>query len=391
MVMRLKQEVWDLDRCSGCGACVAACSKQVLYWDDAQHPLLEERIKHLGLSKTKLDTCTFCAKLCEAACPRLKEWTPLMPRMQLSAQGIGAAPSADPNGVIRNLLVAARSAGLIDGVVVMDVDPWSLQPASRVSVTVAEIADALGAQGLWTPVLDSLNDAVHKLNLRHIAVVGAPCVAEALRNICETDEDEGRLSFYRDAVQLSIATFCTGVYMPDLVGDYFERELGISPETIRRLVRSESDETLTATLYDGSTRAIPLAAIEGYTRKGCAVCGDFVGESADIGVGLVGAKEGYVTLITRSNIGDIAIRNAVNLGLLETVDEVDLAALEQATAEKERRDRAQAFDDLQLLMLDALNDPQKRAGVRVQLAHLYKVPPSAQIKEEKSNVACSGC
>jgi len=362
----------------------------VLYWGDAQHPLLEERVKHLGLSETTLDTCSFCPKLCEAACPRLKEWTGLLPRLQLSAQGTGVSPSSNPNEVIRNLLVAARSAGLIDGVVIMDVDPWSLQPAARVAVTVAEIADALGMQGLWTPVLDGLNDAVHKLKLRHIAVVGTPCAAEAVRNIRETTEDEGRLSFYRDAIRLSIATFCTGVYMPNLVSDYFERELGISPETIRRLVRSESDETLTATLYDGGTCTIPLAAIEGYTRKGCAVCGDFVGESADIGVGLVGAKEGYVTLITRSAIGDIAVRNAVNLGLLETVDEVDLAALERATVEKERRDRAQAFDDLQLLMLDALSDPQKRAEMRTQLARLYKVPPSAQIKEE-ADVVCSGC
>jgi len=362
----------------------------VLYWGDAQHPLLEERVKHLGLSETTLDTCSFCPKLCEAACPRLKEWTGLLPRLQLSAQGTGVSPSSNPNEVIRNLLVAARSAGLIDGVVIMDVDPWSLQPAARVAVTVAEIADALGMQGLWTPVLDGLNDAVHKLKLRHIAVVGTPCAAEAVRNIRETTEDEGRLSFYRDAIRLSIATFCTGVYMPNLVSDYFERELGISPETNRRLVRSESDETLTATLYDGGTCTIPLAAIEGYTRKGCAVCGDFVGESADIGVGLVGAKEGYVTLITRSAIGDIAVRNAVNLGLLETVDEVDLAALERATVEKERRDRAQAFDDLQLLMLDALSDPQKRAEMRTQLARLYKVPPSAQIKEE-ADVVCSGC
>jgi hypothetical protein len=73
------------------------------------------------------------------------------------------------------------------------------------------------------------------------------------------------------------------------------------------------------------------------------------------------------------------------------VEEVNLAALEQATVEKERRDRAQAFDDLQLLMLDALSDPQKRAEVRTQLACLYKVPPSAQIKEEKSNVTCCSC
>jgi ferredoxin len=65
MSMRLQREVWALDRCSGCGACVAVCSKSMLYWDREQHPLLEEREKALGLSRLKLRACEVCEKFCE--------------------------------------------------------------------------------------------------------------------------------------------------------------------------------------------------------------------------------------------------------------------------------------------------------------------------------------
>jgi len=78
MSTRLQQEVWALDRCSGCGVCVAACSKGVLYWDGEQHPLLEEREKALGLSHLKLRTCEVCEKFCELSCPRLVDWTPIL-------------------------------------------------------------------------------------------------------------------------------------------------------------------------------------------------------------------------------------------------------------------------------------------------------------------------
>jgi ferredoxin len=84
MSTRLQQEVWALDRCSGCGVCVAACSKGVLYWNGDQHPLLEEREKALGLSHIKLRTCEVCEKFCELSCPRLVDCTPMEPRTMIS-------------------------------------------------------------------------------------------------------------------------------------------------------------------------------------------------------------------------------------------------------------------------------------------------------------------
>jgi ferredoxin len=75
MERRLDAEVWSLERCAGCGNCVALCSKGVLHWGADEQPYREERQKSLGLSHIALDTCSCCQKFCEEGCPRLQdEW-----------------------------------------------------------------------------------------------------------------------------------------------------------------------------------------------------------------------------------------------------------------------------------------------------------------------------
>ncbi len=207
MSTRLQQEVWALHRCSGCGVCVAACSKGVLHWGAEQHPLLEERQKALGLSHIKLRTCEVCEKFCELSCPRLVDWTPMEPRAAVSARSAGVVRSGEPNDVLRALLVAARSAELVDGVVMLDMDPWTLKPVARVATTVDEMVGSMGAQYLWAPVLSALNEAVFRLGLTRLAVVGSPCVAEGARRLMKTDHQ--RLGPYQRAIRLTLSTFWT--------------------------------------------------------------------------------------------------------------------------------------------------------------------------------------
>ncbi len=401
MSTRLQQEVWALDRCSGCGVCVAACSKGVLYWDDEQHPLLEERQKALGLSHLKLRTCEVCEKFCELSCPRLVDWTPMEPRTVVSARSAGVVQSGAPNDVIQALLVAARSADLIDGVVMLDVDPWTLEPVARVVTTVDEIVSSVGMQYLWAPVLSALNEAIFELGLTRLAIVGSPCVAEGARRLMNAENE--RLWPYQQAIRLTIAPFCTGVHMPDMVAELLERGMGISRHQIRGLTTSVADGTLTVSLWDGAERAIPLTEVEPFTRRGCGSCDDYLSESADIAVGTIGAQPGYATLITRTPAGEVFVQNAHRFGLLETIAQVDEAALNAAKAEKDRRARAQAFDEFRILMLDALSDPRKRAQVRKQFVSLYGAPPlsspklggmkggAGASKKEECYVSCSGC
>ena len=391
MSKRMEREVWALDRCSGCGLCVATCSKGMLYWDEeARHPVREVRQKRLGLTQIPLDTCTFCQVFCEETCPRLHQWEEVPARRVVSAKAKGPVESGEPMEVIRALLIANLSAGAIDGVIASDVDGWALQPRAKVMTRVEELADNLAVQGLWVPTLDVLNEAVYERKLHNIAVAGTPCVSEAVRTVKASDNE--RLNPYKDALRLSVAVFCTGVYYPGPVRQFLEDRMGIAGREVKRVYVSPRDKELRVIVWDGSEKSVPLSKIEGYSRAGCATCDDLLGESADIAVGKVGAKEGYSTLIVRSEVGEQCLQNAVDLGLLEVNTEVNEEALRTAKEEKERRDRAQAFDDLMLMMLDALREPQRRAEVREEFVRLYEVDnPSDSVQEETRHGACAQC
>jgi len=391
MARRMELEVWDLDRCAGCGLCVATCSKGMLHWDgEAHHPIREVRQKRIGLTNIPLDSCTFCQVFCEETCPRLHEWEGLPVRRTVSAKAAGPTESGQPMDVVKALLIANLSAGMLDGVIATDVDDWALEPRAKVMTRVEEVADDLAVQGLWVPVLDFLNEAVYERKLSNVAVVGTPCVSEAIRTL-KASENE-RLDPYKEALRLNITVFCTGVYYPAPVRQFLEERMGISLREVKRLYVSPRDKELRVELWDGSEKKAPLSKIEGYTRPGCATCDDFLGESADIAVGRVGAKEGYCTLLVRTEAGEQCLRNALDLGLLEMVEEVDEKALQLAKEEKEARDRAQAFDDLMLMMLDALREPEKRAEVRQEFVRLYEVESASEsVVEETRHGGCAQC
>lgn len=388
MSKRLESEVWSLDSCAGCGLCVAACSKQVLQWDGGDHPVLEKRYKTVGYTKGTLDSCSFCQKFCEEVCPRLERWSAFEPKATLAANARGPVKSGAPNDVIRSILTAGRSTGLLDGAVMLDVDPWDLKPVARVVSTVEEIVSALGPQYLWAPVFDALNEAVFRRGMQYIAIVGTPCAAQAVRKLKASSNP--RLKPYQDAIRLTVAVFCTGTYKSDVIEEILIKRMDIAPEQVKRLEISPDREWMRAVLWDGSVRTISRQQAESYTRPGCGSCDDYLGESADLAIGTLGAPEGTSTMIIRSRIGDVFVRNAIQLNLLETTHRVDELALAAAAAEKDRRERAQAFKDLQILMLDGLADPLKRNEAIQQFVRLYRTPVRSGVREAVES-GCTGC
>jgi coenzyme F420 hydrogenase subunit beta len=392
MVKRLENEVWALDRCCGCGNCVALCSKGMLFWGAGETPTRELREKALGLSHTTLDSCSFCQQLCELGCPQLEEQRPVVQPWQVAAvRTRGIVQSGEPGEVVKHLLVASMAAELIDGAVLPDVDPWNLKATATVATSVGEVVDTLGVPALWAPTLSALNEAVYERQLRSVAVVGTPCVSQAVHKLQATDSP--RLNHYRQAVRLNVAIFCTGVYRPELIGEYFGKQLGIASARIKRLEASPRLGVLTAVLWDGSTRTVLLADVDAYTRHGCARCDDYAGDAADIAVGTMGAQDGYSTVIVRSQAGEIALRTAMDFGLLEAGGAVDQVALARAQAEKERRQRAQLFDRMMVMMLDALAEPRKRADVKQAFVRAYGARKAADRQNEEGNcyVTCGQC
>lgn len=385
MVKRLETEVWALDNCTGCGLCVAACSKQVLDWEVGDHPSVQKRMKTVGYTKHTLDSCSFCQKFCEEVCPRLTRLAPLEAMVTLAASARGPVRSGEPNDVIRAILAGGRSTGLLDGVILLDLDPWELKPIARVASTVEEIVDTIGPQYLWAPVFDRLNEAVFQIGMENIAVVGTPCASQAIRRL--RNSTNPRLKPYQEAIRLSIAVFCTGTYRPDVIDDVLIKRMGVNRDQVKRLEISPDREWMRAVLWDGSVRTIPRQQAESFTRPGCGSCDDYLGESADIAVGQLGAPYGKSSVIIRSRVGDVFVRNAAQMNLLDTSVDVDLDALEKAAAEKDRRERAQAFKSLEILMLDALADPAKRGEAIQQFVRLYRTP----VRTGGPEVAKSGC
>jgi coenzyme F420 hydrogenase subunit beta len=277
---------------------------------------------------------------------------------------------------------------LLDGVVMLDIDSWDLKPVARVANTVEEIVDTVGPQYLWAPVFDVLNEAIFQRGMRNVAVVSTPCSGQAIRKL--KNSSNSRLRPYQDAIRLSIAVFCTGIYQPELVDSVLVKRMGVQREQVKRLEVSADREWLSVTLWDNSTRIIPRQQAEQYTRPGCGSCDDYLGESADIAVGSLGAKEDASTLIIRTRIGDVFVRNAIQMNLLETSKDVDMDVLAAAAGEKDRRERAKVFKDLQVLMLDALADPALRGQAIQQFVRLYRTPVSSAPQEIVRN-SCTGC
>ncbi len=388
MVKRLEAEVWSQNNCAGCGLCVAVCSKQVLRWDGEDHPVLEKRPKVVGFTKGNLDSCSFCQKFCEEACPRLERWSPLETQATLSVKARGPVKSGAPNDIIRAILTAGRSAGLIDGVAMLDLDPWTLEPLARIATTVEDIVDTVGPQYLWAPVFDVLNEAVFRWKMENLAVVGAPCASEAIRKL--RDSTNPRLKPYQSSLRLRISIFCTGMYQPELVDEVLIRRMGLHRDQIKRLEVSPDRKWLHAVLWDGSKHSIPRQLAEEYTRPGCATCNDYLGDSADLAVGTLGAPEGASTLIVRSQAGDVFARNAIQMNLLETGPAVDQEALTASRQEKGRRAAAQDLMDLKLLMLDALADPLQHNEAVRQFIRLYRTPARVNEPDRPQN-GCTGC
>ena len=199
-----------------------------------------------------------------------------------------------------------------------------------------------------------------------------------------------RLHPYQDAIRLTVAIFCTGIYKPEVIEEVLIKRMDVVRDQVKRLEISPDRTWMRVVLWDGSVRTIPRQQAESFTRPGCGSCDDYLGESADLAIGSLGAPEGNSTLIIRSRIGDVFTRNAVQLNLLETSHRVDVEALEAAAAEKDRRERAQAFKSLEILMLDALADPLKRKDAVQQFIRLYRTPIRSGSPEAVRS-GCTGC
>lgn len=328
----LKAEVWDRGACAGCGACVAVCPADAICFDE-QGGALSPR--NIGYCKQQNDEVNCGA--CYDACPRVQRINGEVLGNYLeivSARATLDIPRRQTGGAVTALVLTALEQGLIDAVVTVTEDPWTKRPASVVITQAGDIVHHAGSRyNWWVPLVAALKTAVIERKFQKIAVIGVPCVVQAVHRIRESEND--LLKPFGKRIRLVIGLFCTETFdYRILMEGILQNEYHIETWNIDRLdVRGK----LEVTMRDGSALTLPLERLQEAIRPGCRHCTDFTAAFSDISAGAVGSKKGHTTLIVRNDTGRTFLKEAITRNNLVEEGSVDTDAIMRLGLAKARK------------------------------------------------------
>jgi coenzyme F420 hydrogenase subunit beta len=331
----LKQEVWDTGRCSGCGACIAVCPADSLSFDEGE---LAEHPKSNAYCKQVTDKVSCGA--CYAACPRTgnQPAETLGPYLEiLKAKSTFDIPRRQSGGAVTAILANALDEGLIDAIVTVTEDRWTLRPSSVVITKTDVLIEQAGSRySWWVPLLAALKYAAVGRKYKRIAVIGVPCAVQAVARIRESDND--LLKPFGNAIRLVVGLFCTETfdYQALIVGKLMTH-YKIDPHDIKKLNVKGKLEVIK---QDDSITTVPLSELETCIRKGCHFCTDLTAVFSDISAGAVGSPAGSTTLIVRTPAGKAFVSSALRNRKLEVSQGVDTAAIEKLAISKIKKNSA---------------------------------------------------
>ena len=330
----LRSEVWDTGKCSGCGACVAVCPADAISFAEG-----EKTTSPVSNGYCKQATDSVPCGACYAACPRtgIQSTETLGNFLEItSGKSAFEIPHKQSGGAVTAILSSALDTGLIDAVITVTEDRFTLRPSSAVITDSGILIQHAGSRYNWSvPLLAALKSAVIGHKYRHIAVVGVPCAVQALARLRKSDND--LLKPYAHAIRLVVGLFCSESFdYSALIEGKLKKEYNLEPCDIRKLnVKGK----LEIQKNDGNIVSIPLAELKTCIHPGCHVCTDMTALEADISAGAVGSPPGMTTLIIRTKTGKAFIDNTVRQQKITFSDETDRRAVEKLAMTKIKKNR----------------------------------------------------
>jgi coenzyme F420 hydrogenase subunit beta len=330
----LKAEVWDRGICAGCGACVAVCPADAICFGESGGSVCPSNI---GYCKEANDEVPCGA--CYYACPRTGDAKdPGLGSYQsiITAKAGFDVPKKQSGGAVTALLVNALEEGMIDAIVTVSEDRWTLKPSSVVITSSEELIHQAGSRyNWWVPLVAALKTAVIERKYRKIAVVGVPCVVQALHSIRSSPHD--LLKPYGRSIRLIIGLFCTESFdYAALVEGKLKKEYQVDTWKIEKM---DVKGKLEVTMKDGTSLILPMKELETTVRPGCHYCLDLTAVFSDISAGAVGSGPGYTSLIIRNDAGKMFLESAARNKKLIFGPEADVTAIQRLASLKVQKNR----------------------------------------------------
>ncbi len=331
----LNRRVLQTGSCAACGACVGRCP-------------------YLTAFKGKtvmLDRCTVEHGRCFAYCPMTffdedattqfvfgrpsdsSEIGIFINVMASRAKNKDIALVGQAGGSVTSLLGMALEDGLIDSAVLTASSPGEEFPRGIVATKIEQIISSAGSRYVGAHSLSGLREALDR-GFERIAIVGLPCQVRSLRKMALYDLKNENL---KKRINLVIGLFCNWAFssrdFARFVGDRFGitgiKKFHIPPPPANTLII----ETATG------TENISLDEVRPLIQAACGKCPDMTSEFADLSLGMYEGREGWNTLITRTELGRDLVERAIIRERLEAdvFPNANLDHLKTASANKKRR------------------------------------------------------
>jgi glutamate synthase (NADPH/NADH) small chain len=304
----------DTNLCSGCGLCDSICPVHAINYTSSTFEINE-------------DLCLNCG-LCFSCCPR-SFFPKSLKKMQENTEvdvkfkdelnhyyNIYSAHTNDEKikdlaqngGIVTTLLKTAFQEKLIDAALAVSV---SDEPHKSLPVLINREEELLRTAGTKYTNSPSLKLLHGSKDYNNIAIVGTPCMMEALKKIKFYPLNK---PFY-DNIAFKIGLFCMESFDYEKIKGLLKSEFQITPNNVRKM---DIDKGRFYAFHKNfSIYTIPVKKIKTYGRFGCFFCDDLTSEQADIAVGSIGSNSGWSTVIIRTEKGAKLFQKALDLHLIE--------------------------------------------------------------------------
>jgi coenzyme F420 hydrogenase subunit beta len=348
------EEIVEAGLCIGCGLCRSIAPESIrieMSPQGAEIPVVERPLtdRELGLINRVCPGVRVEGRRPESEHPAAR-WDAIWGPALVMAKGYAADPEirfrCSAGGGASALGIHLLESGEVDFILhVRASRSRPMRSEAQVSFTRAAVLEGAGSRyGPAAPLVDLLQLLDRG---RPFAVIGKPCDISAIQNLSRADPRVDALIRYR------LAIVCGGASAFGLSLDLIERfGLRESEVSLLRYRGYGNPGRTRVETRDGRTYEVTyndLWADEDKWRilSRCKVCGDALGESADIAIsdvwpggGPSGEDAGFNGFIARTQRGADLLRRAVDAGALTLVGDMDFPDFDRVQPHQLRKKQA---------------------------------------------------